>query len=73
MKKEEFEQQIQALIPQPSQETTTTLYEMALDALEDNGPQDIINAFDFIARHFDPSVLQKTYEIIPARFRRSAG
>jgi len=64
LKKEEFEQEIKALILQPSQETTDALYEMALDALEDDGPQDIINAFDFISRHFAPSVLQKSYEII---------
>ena len=64
MKKEEFEQEIKALIPQPSQERTDALYEMALDALENKGPQDIINAFDFIARHFDLDVLQKSYEII---------
>lgn len=64
MKKEEFEQRLQAIIPRPSSETTATLYEMGLDALGEKGPQDILNAFDFIARHFDRETLQGAYEII---------
>ena len=64
MKKEEFEQLLQAIIPRSSPETTTALYEMGMDALGEKGPQDILNAFDFIARHFDREVLQGSYEII---------
>lgn len=64
MTKEEFEQQLQAIIPQPSPEATTALYEMGVDALGEDGPQDILNAFDFIARNFDREVLQGAYEII---------
>lgn len=64
MKKEEFEQQIQALIPRPSLETTTALYEMAVDAIDEDGPQRILNDLDFISRHFDQNVLQGAYEII---------
>ena len=64
MKKEEFEQQIQAMIPRPSPETTADLYELGLDVLDAQGPQDILAALDFIARNFDQSVLQSAYEII---------
>lgn len=64
MKKEEFEQHIQALIPRPSPETTAALYKMSVDALEEEGPQKILNDLDFISRHFDQNVLQGTYEII---------
>ena len=38
MKKEEFEQQIQAMIPCPSPETTAKLYELGLDTMDDEGP-----------------------------------
>lgn len=64
MKKEEFEQQIQTMIPQPSPETTSALYELGLDTMDEAGPQSILAAFDFIARNFDRSVLQSAYEII---------
>lgn len=64
MKKEEFEQHIQALIPRPSLETTDALYEMAVDAMDEDGPQRILNDLDFISRHFDQNVLQGAYEII---------
>lgn len=64
MKKEEFEQQLQTIIPRPSPGTTAALYEMGLDALGEKGPQDILNAFDFIAWHFDREVLQGAYEIV---------
>ncbi len=64
MKKEEFEQQIQAMIPQPLPETTAALYELGLDTMDGEGPQSILAAFDFIARNFDRSVLQSAYEII---------
>lgn len=64
MTKDEFEQQLQAIIPRPSPETTAALYEMGVDALGEEGPQDILNAFDFIARNFDQEVLQGAYEII---------
>lgn len=64
MKKEEFEQQIQAMIPQPSPETTADLYKLGLDIVDEEGPQSILAAFDFIARNFDQSVLQSAYEII---------
>ena len=64
MKKEEFEQQIQAMIPRPSPETTADLYELGLEVLDAQGPQDILAALDFIARNFDRSVLQSAYEII---------
>lgn len=64
MTKEEFEQQLQAIIPRPSPETTAALYEMGVDALGEDGPQDVLNAFDFIARNFDREVLQGAYEII---------
>lgn len=64
MTKEEFEQQLQAIIPQPSLETTAALYEMGVDALGEDGPQDVLNSFDFIARNFDREVLQGAYEII---------
>lgn len=64
MTKDKFEQQLQAIIPRPSPETTAALYEMGVDALDKKGPQDILNAFDFIARNFDREVLQGAYEII---------
>ncbi|USF28292.1 hypothetical protein N510_003251 [Firmicutes bacterium ASF500] len=64
MKKEEFEQQIQAMIPRPSPETTADLYELGLEVLDAQGQQDILAALDFIARNFDRSVLQSAYEII---------
>lgn len=64
MTKEEFEQQLQAIIPQLSPETTAALYEMGVDALGEDGPQDVLNTFDFIARNFDREVLQRAYEII---------
>ena len=32
--------------------------------MDDEGPQSILAAFDFIARNFDRSVLQSAYEII---------
>ena len=36
MKKEEFEQKIQAMIPRPSPETTADLYELGLEVLDEN-------------------------------------
>ena len=64
MKKEEFEQQIQAMIPRPSPETTADLYELGLEVLDVQGPQEVLAALDFISRNFDRSVLQSAYEII---------
>jgi hypothetical protein len=64
MKKEEFEQQIQAMIPQPSPETTAGLYQLGLDILDAQGPREVLAALDFISRNFDQSVLQSAYEII---------
>lgn len=52
------------MIPQPSPETTAALYELGLDIMDEEGPQRILAAFDFIARNFDRSVLQSAYEII---------
>ena len=63
MKREEFEQQLQAIVPRPSPEMTASLYELGLNTSEDAGPQDILNTFDFIARNFDQEVLQSIYEI----------
>ena len=64
MKKEEFEQKIQAMIPRPSPETTADLYELGLEVLDVQGPQEVLAALDFISRNFDRSVLQSAYEII---------
>lgn len=64
MTKEEFERKIRGMILQPSPETSSALYEMGLDALGEEGPQNILAAFDFIARNFDRDVLQSAYEII---------
>lgn len=63
MKKEEFEQQIQMIIPHPSQEINASLYKTSSDILGSDGPADIIHTFDFIARHFDQDVLQTIYKI----------
>lgn len=73
MTKEEFEQQLQAIISQPSSETTAALYEMGVDALGEKGAQDVLNAFDFITRNFDREVLQGAYEIIRHGFAALPG
>ena len=63
MKYEEFDQQIQEMIPQPSAVITGALYQMGVEALEGR-PQELLIAFEFISRHFTQDVLQGAYEII---------
>lgn len=65
MKKEDFEQQITALVPHPNPETTADLFEFGL-GLEDEyfSVRALLTSLQFIARNFSEQTLQGTYEII---------
>lgn len=67
MKKEDFERQVNALIPTPDFRTTAALFAFGQElgqTSESDGVRDLLNALHFISRHFDQEVLQNTYEII---------
>lgn len=67
MRKDDFEKQINDLVPQPDPETTAALFAFGQelgDTPEYDGAQNLLNSLDFITRHFDQDVVQSTYEII---------
>jgi len=67
MKKDDFERQINALVPQPDPETTTALFKFYQELGEEPdcfSMRDLFNSLHFISRHFNAEVTQKTYEII---------
>ena len=67
MTKEDFEQQINALIPQPDSEITADLFEFGQElGLEDEcfSARELLASLQFIARNFSERTLQSAYEII---------
>nr|WP_325254236.1 hypothetical protein [uncultured Oscillibacter sp.] len=67
MTKEDFEQQINALIPQPDSEITADLFEFGQElGLEDEcfSARELLTSLQFIARNFSERTLQGAYEII---------
>jgi len=67
MKKEDFERQVNALVPTPDFRTTAALFALGQDlgqTSESDGVRDLLNALHFISRHFDSEVLQDAYGII---------
>lgn len=67
MTKEDFEQQINTLIPQPDSEITADLFEFGQElGLEDEcfSAHALLTSLQFIARNFSERTLQGAYEII---------
>ena len=67
MTKEDFERQINALIPQPDPETTSALFAFGQELGQEDvcsGVQELLYSMSFIARHFSPATAQGAYEII---------
>ena len=67
VKKEDFERQVNELVPKPDPQTTSALFAFGqeLDAeSECDSTLELLNSLEFISRHFDPEVLQNAYEII---------
>lgn len=66
MRKEDFERQVNALVPIPDFRTTAALFAFGQElgqTSESDGVRDLLNAVHFISRHFDREVLQNTYEM----------
>lgn len=58
MTKEDFERQINALIPQPDPETTSTLFVFGQELVQEDvcsGVQELLYSMSFISRHFSPA------------------
>ena len=67
MERTDFEQQINALIPQPDPKTTAELFEFGQElGLEDEcfSARALLTSLQFIARNFSERTLQGAYEII---------
>lgn len=67
MTKENFERQINALIPKPDIWTTASLFAFGQELMREpeyDGAQALFNSLEFISRHFDGEVLQSAYELI---------
>lgn len=67
MDKQDFEQQISALVPQPDPEITSALFSFGQElGQEDNydGVRGLLNSLSFVSRHFSAATAQGVYEII---------
>ena len=67
MTKEDFEQQINALIPRPDPEITTALFEFGQELGQEGecfNTSTLLTSLQFIARNFSERTLQGAYEII---------
>ncbi len=67
MTKEDFERQVNALVPAPDFQTTAALFRFGQElgqTPECDGVRDLLNSLNFISRHFDREVLQNVYGII---------
>lgn len=67
MDKQDFEQQISALVPQPDPETNAALFAFGQELGNEpgcDGAQDLLNSLYFISRHFNAEITQGAYEII---------
>lgn len=67
MDKQDFEQQISALVPQPDPEITAALFSFGQElGQEDNydGVRGLLNSLSFVSRHFSAATAQGVYEII---------
>ena len=76
MDKQDFEQQINALIPRPDPETTADLFAFGQElgeTAECYGIRDLLTSLQFIARNFDRQTLQGAYEIIRHGFAALPG
>lgn len=63
MRKEEFTQQLNELVPRPDPATTEALYRFSQECEEADGP-DMVTAFRVVARNFSRETMQGAYEII---------
>lgn len=67
MDKQDFEQQISALVPQPDPETNAALFAFGQELGQESdrdGVQDLLNCMSFVSRHFSAATAQGVYEII---------
>jgi len=67
MTKEDFERQVNTLVPAPDFQTTAALFRFGQElgqTPECDGVRDLLNSLDFISRHFDQEVLQNAYGLI---------
>ncbi len=76
MDKQNFEQQLNALIPRPDPETTADLFAFGQElgeTAECYGVRELLTSLQFIARNFDGQTLQGAYEIIQHGFAALPG
>ena len=67
MDKQDFEQQISALVPQPDPETNAALFTFGQELGQESdcdGVRDLLNSMSFVSRHFSAATAQGVYEII---------
>ena len=67
MDKQDFEQQISALVPQPDPEITAALFAFGQELGQEGDcdrVQDLLNSMSFVSRHFSAATAQGVYEII---------
>ena len=67
MDKQDFEQQISALVPQPDPEITAALFAFGQELGQESGcdgVRDLLNSMSFVSRHFSVATAQGVYEII---------
>lgn len=67
MDKQDFEQQVSALVPQPDPEITAALFAFGQELGQEGGcdrVQDLLNSMSFVSRHFSAATAQGVYEII---------
>lgn len=67
MDKQDFEQQLSALVPQPDPEITAALFAFGQELGQESGcdgVRDLLNSMSFVSRHFSAATVQGVYEII---------
>lgn len=67
MKKDDFDRQINSLVPQPDPNITADLFEFGQEMgneFDRDVVQDLLNSLSFISRHFNAETAQRAYELI---------
>ena len=67
MERTDFEQQLNALVPQPDPADTAALFSFGQELSQDGeceGMQELLDSMSFVSRHFSAATAQGVYEII---------
>ena len=67
MTKEDFEEKLNALVPQPDPEITAALFAFGQELGQEeacDGVRELLNSMSFVSRHFSAVTTQSVYEII---------